>query len=255
MNSPIAMTNRLLFTIISLIILSGCASTPPSQSAAYTNDSTEIPNVDPYEGFNRTMFRFNNGVDAYFLKPITKGYRYITPNFVERGVSNFFSNLLEVSNVTNSLLQAKGSKAAHSMGRFLLNTTLGIGGLFDVANVLGLEKIEGEDFGQTLGAWGVNSGPYLVLPLLGPSNIRDGIAIPVNNYLDPVSHLDDVPTRNGTQFLKIVDIRSKLLDSEQFISGDHYIFIRDAYLQRRQYLISDGEIEDTFGEGIDLDFQ
>ena len=186
-------------------------------------------------------------MDKYFLKPVTKGYKYVTPDFVEDRVSSFFSNLLELGNIFNAILQGKGKDAAHYSGRFLFNTTFGIAGLFDVANEMGLEKTDSEDFGQTLGAWGVGSGPYIVLPFLGPSTLRDGLGLPVDAYTDPVTHLDHVPTRNALTFTEIVDTRAKLLSSEELISGDRYVFIRDAYLQRREYLVKDGEVEDTFG--------
>ncbi len=225
-----------------LLVLSGCATTKQ-----HSYEDAGVHSYDPYEGFNRRIFSFNNGLDKYFLKPVTKGYRYITPDIVETGVSNFFSNLLEVRNAVNALLQGKGGDAVNYTGRFLFNTTLGIGGLFDVASEAGIEKGDGEDFGQTLATWGVGSGPYIVLPLFGPSNIRDGIGIPVDMYTDPVNYIDDKPLRNGLTLLEIIDTRAKLLDSEKLLSGDRYVFMRDAYLQRREYLINDGDIEDTFG--------
>ncbi|ODS23004.1 hypothetical protein AB835_11165 [Candidatus Endobugula sertula] len=194
------------------------------------------------------MYSFNNTLDTYFLKPVSQGYRYVTPDFVETGISNLFSNLGEMSNIFNAALQGKGERVAHYTGRFLFNSTIGLGGLFDVADAIGIEKINGEDFGQTLGTWGVESGPYLVLPFLGPSTIRDGFSIPVNTYTDPVTYIDHVPTRNRVLFVKTVDTRAKLLKVEELISGDRYLFMRDAYLQRREFLINDGEVQDTFGE-------
>lgn len=203
---------------------------------------------DPWEGFNRGVFAFNEGFDRYLMKPVTKGYRFIAPKPVEIGVSNFFDNLWEVNNILNDVLQWKWGQAANDTGRLLLNSTLGIAGLFDVASHLGLPESEGEDFGQTLAVWGVGQGPYLVLPVFGPSTVRDGSArIIVDATVYPLSSIDHVPTRNQLWALNLIDLRSELLDAEGFISGDRYVFIRDAYLNRRDYLIKDGAVEDDFG--------
>jgi phospholipid-binding lipoprotein MlaA len=230
-----------LFLSLLLSGLIACASTPSSSDGSRA--------IDPYEGFNRAMFGFNNGIDVWVLKPIAKGYRFVTPDFVETGVSNFFSNLLEIRNFLNAGLQGKGKKTAAHTGRFLVNSTLGIAGIFDVAKYMGLEKQDGEDFGQTLATWGAGSGPYLVLPLLGPSTLRDTVGIPADAYADPVTYVDHVPTRNSLTAGEIIDTRAGLLETEKLLSGDRYIFIRDAYLQRRNYLINDGKVEDTFDAG------
>lgn len=244
-----------LLIILSLVLLAtGCASTQQQATADHEEKQYQHP-ADPYEGFNRTVYGFNHAVDHYFLKPVTQGYRYVTPDIVETGVSNFFSNLLEIRNAVNALLQGKGAKAANYTGRFLFNSTFGVGGLIDVASKAGIEKTNGEDFGQTLGTWGVKSGPYLMLPLLGPSNIRDGLSIPADMYLDPVTYVDEQPLSSGLTLLEIIDTRAKFLGQEKLLSGDRYVFIRDAYLQRREYLIQDGVVEDTFGnDDIDEDF-
>ncbi|MGS2718652.1 MlaA family lipoprotein [Eionea flava] len=245
------MNNRHFLIVILCAFLGACASTPEGKGQDQYAHA-----IDPYEGFNRTMFGFNSGVDAYFLKPVTQGYKFVMPDVAETGVSNFFSNLLEIRNIVNSLLQGKGEKAANSTGRFIFNSTIGLAGLFDVAGGLGLEKEEGEDFGQTLGAWGVGSGSYLVLPLLGPSTVRDGVGIPVDMYLDPANYHEQDSVRTGLTVLEVIDTRAGLLEAEKLISGDKYVFIRDAYLQRREYLVNDGEVEDTFGgdDLIDEDF-
>jgi len=193
-------------------------------------------------------------VDTYFLKPVAQGYQFVMPDVAETGVSNFFSNLLEIRNIINSLLQGKGEKAANSTGRFIFNSTIGLAGLFDVAGGIGLEKQGGEDFGQTLGAWGVESGSYLILPLLGPATVRDGVGIPVDMYLDPVNYHDQSSVRDKLTALKVIDIRAGLLDAEKLITGDKYVFMRDAYLQRREYLVKDGEVKDTFGSDVEGDF-
>lgn len=198
---------------------------------------------DPFEGLNRAVFVFNDALDTYALRPIALGYRYITPDFVETGVSNFFDNLADVSNVLNNGLQGKFADAGTDLSRLVFNTTIGLLGLFDVATEMGLAQHD-EDFGQTLGVWGVSSGPYLMLPLLGPSTVRDTAGLVVDYTTDPVNWLDDQGDKNAASLVRIVDGRSRLLASESLISGDKYSFIRDAYLQRREFAISDGEITD-----------
>ncbi|MFT6102132.1 MAG: phospholipid-binding lipoprotein MlaA [Granulosicoccus sp.] len=246
------MNNRLLLLLPLLFaLLSACSSTPEGKGQDQYAHA-----VDPYEGFNRTMYGFNSGVDTYFIKPVAQGYKFVMPEVAETGVSNFFSNLLEVRNIINSLLQGKGEKAANSTGRFVFNSTIGLAGLFDVAGGLGLEKQDGEDFGQTLGAWGVDSGSYLVLPFFGPSTFRDGVGIPIDMYADPVGYHEQDSMRTGLTVLKVVDIRASLLEAEKLITGDKYVFMRDAYLQRREYLVKDGNVKDTFGGDINsnIDF-
>ncbi|MEO0443279.1 MAG: VacJ family lipoprotein [Pseudomonadota bacterium] len=233
---------KLLLSVIVCSLGLGCASTSSVKSQA-----------DPYESLNRSIYGFNNGLDTYLIKPVSQGYRVITPEFMEAGVSNVFANLLEVRSLLNAGLQAKGSKSLHYSGRLFINTTVGLFGLLDIAQYLGLEKIDGEDFGQTLGVWGVRSGPYLVLPFLGPSTIRDTAALPVNSYAYPLSYVDHVSTRNSLTAAQIVDTRAGLLDSEKLLTGDRYIFIRDAFLQRREFLVNDGIVEDNFGESLDED--
>lgn len=231
--------------IISTCWLTACATTGPNGEV----------NVDPYEGFNRKIFGFNDGLDRYILKPVAKGYQAITPNFIEHGVSNFFSNLSEVGSLVNATLQGKPKQGAKHTGRFLINSTLGIAGLFDVAKYMNLEKTDAEDFGQTLAVWGVDSGPYIVIPFLGSSTIRGGVSIPVDRALDPLSYYpEDDMARLGLNALEIIDLRARLLKAEEFISGDRYLFIRDAYLQRREFLINDGEIVDDFGGDEEIDF-
>lgn len=207
---------------------------------------------DPWEGFNRKMFAFNDTVDTYTLKPVAKGYKAITPDPVERGISRMFSNVGEVVNVVNDLLQGKFRQAGNDTGRFVINTTIGLVGFFDVADHFGLPKNDGEDFGQTLGVWGVDSGPYLVLPLFGPSTVRDGPARIVDRFINPINEIDHVPTRNQIYGAEVISTRADLLEAEKFVRGERYSFIRDAYLQRRQFLLSDGGVEDDFGDYKDF---
>lgn len=207
----------------------------------------EDQNPDPWQGFNRAMFRFNDAVDRWTLKPLARTYKFVMPDPLEVGVSNIFSNIMEVPNTINGLLQGDLKGAAYDTGRLLVNSTLGIGGLLDVAQHMNLPADTPEDFGQTLAVWGVKSGPYLVLPLLGPSTLRDGFGKPVDFYTHPTAYIDHVPTENTVRALSLVDTRAGLLELERNISGDRYIFVRDVYLQRRQFLITNGEVVDDFG--------
>ena len=241
---------KCLLVAILLPFMVACAST---SQVGTDSAAEEQVNRDPYEGFNRAIFSFNNGIDKIFLKPVAKGYRFVTPDLAEAGVSNFFSNLLEVRNVVNAGFQGKGEKTLTYTWRFIINSTFGLLGLFDVASEMGLETEGGEDFGQTLATWGVNSGPYIVMPFFGPSTLRDGVATPVDAYLDPANYVDHRATRNALTLTKIISTRASLLDTESLLSGDKYVFIRDAYLQRRDYLINDGEVEDSFGDSLSDD--
>ncbi len=202
---------------------------------------------DPWQGYNRAMFSFNDGVDRYFLKPVAKSYKFVTPDPLEKGVSNLFSNIGEVPNLINGLLQANFKGAAKHTGRLLVNTTLGIGGLFDVAKHMSLANEGAEDFGQTLAVWGVGQGPYVVLPLLGPSTLRDAFGKPVDWYTDPITYIEHERTSYEVRAVSIINMRAGLLDLEKNITGDRYVFVRDVYLQRRDYLINNGEVEDEFG--------
>ena len=200
---------------------------------------------DPWESFNRPIFRFNDTVDTYALKPIAQGYRAVTPQFLEDGVHNVFGNIGDVGNLANNLLQSKLHNAGVDTGRLIFNTTFGVLGFFDVAKHMGLRKND-EDFGQTLGVWGLNSGPYLVIPLLGPSTVRDATGRVPDSFLTPYPYMDHVPTRNVTRGVQVVDTRANLLQAERLVSGDKYIFIRNAYLQSREFKVKDGQVEDDF---------
>ncbi|MDR5898552.1 VacJ family lipoprotein [Halomonas vilamensis] len=231
------------------VFLAGCAS---SQTAKAPHPE------DPWESFNRRVFVFNDVLDRYALKPVARGYRTITPDPVETSVGNFFSNLGEVRTVVNSLLQGKGRNASLSTSRLIINSTVGIGGLFDVATRMEITGDE-EDFGQTLAVWGWEDSRYLMLPLLGPSTLRDTTGLPADRAADPVMYLNDETTEIALTVLSVVDTRAGLLDREEMIRGDRYRFIRDAYLQSRQFEINDGELgEDPFAaddfEFDDADF-
>ena len=200
---------------------------------------------DPWEGFNRAMFRFNDTLDTYALKPVAQGYRAVTPQFLEDGVHNVFGNVGDVGNLANNLLQGKLHNAGVDTGRLIFNTTFGLLGFFDVAKHMGLRKND-EDFGQTLGVWGLDSGPYLVIPFLGPSTVRDATGRVPDSFLTPYPYIDHVPTRNVTRGVQVVDTRANLLQAERLISGDKYVLIRNAYLQSREFKIKDGKVEDDF---------
>jgi phospholipid-binding lipoprotein MlaA len=200
---------------------------------------------DPWEGVNRAIFRFNDIVDTYALKPIAQGYEFITPQFLEDGIHNMFKNVGEVTNFANDVLQAKPEAAGVDTARLIFNTTFGLLGFFDVGTKMGLQRND-EDFGQTLGHWGVSSGPFVMLPLLGPSTVRDAFAKYPDTYTQPWRYIDHVPTRNTALGVSIVDTRASLLSAEKLINGDKYIFIRNAYLQNREFKVKDGKVVDDF---------
>ena len=228
-----------------VLICAGCATVP----------SGKTDPRDPWERFNRTSYAFNDALDRATLKPAAKVYKKVTPQFVRTGLGNFFSNLDNISTVINDVLQGKMGQAGRDSARFLMNTTLGLGGLFDPATAAGLEKND-EDFGQTLGKWGVKSGPYLMLPILGPSTVRDTVARLPEQYTYPVNYLEDDSTRYIIRGVETIDMRAGLLDLEPQLEKayDKYAFIRNAWLQRREYQVTDGNIEDPaldLEEGIE----
>ncbi|MGB5325368.1 MAG: VacJ family lipoprotein, partial [Pseudomonadales bacterium] len=207
---------------------------------------------DPLEPFNRRVFAFNEFIDRWALKPVSKAYRFVTPEFVDRGVSNVFGNLDEVRNAFNALLQGDLPRMATATGRLLVNSTVGVGGLLDVASKVGISARD-EDFGQTLGVWGVGSGPYIVLPLLGSSSVRDTFARVPDYFLAPTTYLEEESVRYGLRALEIIDLRADLLDAESLISGDRYTFIREVYLQRRRSAVNNGVVVEDF-DSFDDDF-
>lgn len=219
---------NIMLTALLGLMLSGCASTA---------------NNDPLEGINRGIYKFNDVADKAVIKPVAGAYKAVLPSPVRSGVNNFFGNLSTFVSVINDLLQFKFDKAAEGAGRFVINTTFGIAGLVDVASMDGIEKRK-EDFGQTLGHWGVGSGPYLVLPFLGPSSIRDTTGLVVDSLaFDPLGYVDDPATRNSAVALRILDRRAQLLPGSDLLDEaalDPYAFMRDAYFQRRQNQVHDG---------------
>jgi phospholipid-binding lipoprotein MlaA len=198
---------------------------------------------DPLEPFNRAMFGFNDTLDDAVLKPVAKAYRAVLPGLVRTGISNFFSNLEDVWISVNDVLQGKFQQGVEDFGRFLLNSTFGIGGVFDLASEAGLKK-NNEDFGQTLGSWGVGPGAYLVLPILGPSTVRDGFGLLFDTSVDIVPRIDEVRVRNSLYLTRAINTRANLLDASSVMDTaalDRYAFLRGAWLQRRRNLVYDGD--------------
>jgi phospholipid-binding lipoprotein MlaA len=202
---------------------------------------------DPFESVNRQIFAFNEGLDEHVLKPVAKGYRLVTPDPLQRGVSNFIANIYEFNSILNSILQGRAADTLHTTARFFVNTTVGLGGFFDVASSMGVDR-RPADFGQTLAAWGVGEGPFLMLPLLGPKTLRSGAGAVVDIYSGIPFLVDDSVVQSGFTTVETIDIRVQLLKTDELLSGDRYIFTRDAYRQYREYFNSHGEVDDTFSD-------
>ena len=211
---------------------------------------------DPFEDLNRDIFIFNEKLDEKILKPAALAYRKVTPQFARSGVTNFFNNLEEIDTTINQLLQGEIKYAFNDTGRFLINSTFGLFGLIDVASKMGLERHE-EDFGQTLGVWGFNSGPYIMIPFLGPSNPRDLLSRPISSFLSGTFAMEDDDVKFTLVGIDALETRERLLDAETLIIGDKYIFVKDAYIQSREFEINNGstkddefldDMEDIFGD-------
>ncbi len=223
------------FVLLAAALLSACATVP----------GTGQDPRDPFENYNRAMYDFNMGLDRKVIRPVAEGYVDIVPSPVRTAIGNFFSNIGDVWTAVNNYLQIKPREGTQDVARVVLNSTFGVLGLIDVATPMGLPKHE-EDFGQTLGKWGVQSGPFLVLPLFGASTVRDGLARPVDFLADPVSQVSDAGTRNVARVVRLVDNRADLLGASSLMEDaalDPYQFLRDAYLQRRESRVRDGAQE------------
>lgn len=210
-----------------------------------------VDNPDPFEGMNRKVQAFNDEADRLVLKPVARGYISITSEGVRRSVSNFYDNFAYPITIVNQFLQGKFKLGFNDLGRFVVNTTVGLLGLFDPATDMGLEHHD-EDFGQTLGVWGFPSGAYFVVPLWGPATTRSGTGDIVSYFVHPTQLIEDENIRYAYFVGWAIQARASLLETEELLSGDRYLFIRDAFLQRRQFLVDDGRIEeDPFLEGLE----
>ena len=224
-----ARANKLCAALLLAGMLAGCATSGGNPA-------------DPLEPLNRVVFSFNDTADKAVVKPVARAYRAVVPGNVRTGVSNFFSNLEDVWISVNDVLQGKFQQGVDDVGRVLFNSTFGIAGIFDFASELGFQK-HNEDFGQTLGSWGVGSGAYLVLPILGPSTIRDGFGLLLDTRADLVFYIDGVPVHNSLYGVRAIGNRANLLDASSVIEQaalDKYAFVREAWLQRRRNLVYDG---------------
>ena len=222
--------------LLSVLTMTACASIQQTERVA---------KIDPFERVNRVVFSFNETADQYVIKPIAEGYKFVLPEFVRTGVTNFFSNINDVLTGANNLLQGKPVNAVSDIGRFFINSTIGILGLFDVASDMGLEKNR-EDFGQTLGVWGFSDGPYIVMPFFGASNVRDTVGFVVDVKTDFMINTNKLNSDEKTAInsLRIINRRADLLDAGQLLEDaafDKYSFLRDGYLQRRRNQIYDGD--------------
>ena len=229
--------------LIAGLMLTGCAAVP----------SGKPDPRDPWERFNRASFKFNDALDRAIARPIAKAYVKVTPRFVRTGVGNAFSNLDTVTTIINDALQGKVRQAGRDSTRFLLNSTLGLGGLFDPATPAGFENND-EDFGQTLGKWGVPSGAYLMVPLFGPTTVRDGLGSGVDVFTDPVHYVERDAWRYGLQGMNLIDARARRLPLEDTLNQtyDKYGFIRNAFLQQREFQVTDGNAPNpTFDEPLE----
>jgi phospholipid-binding lipoprotein MlaA len=238
---------RAALAIVFALCASACVTLPPN--------SQRVPQ-DPWESWNRGVYKVNDKLDRAVAKPVARGYVRVVPRFMRTGISNFFDNLDTPTVMINDALQGKFGASANDLGRFLLNSTFGLGGLFDPATSAGLNK-NNEDFGQTLGHWGVHPGPFVELPFLGPSDLRDAPAKLVDTYTNPKQYIRNTDVKYGLWGLSLVDTRTRLLPLDDTLQHvfDPYAFIRDAYLQRRAYLVSDGKVteEPLVDPGADSD--
>ena len=238
--------SKLLIIIVVIFQITGCAS---------------HANKDPLESINRVVYKFNDVADTAIIKPVSKGYQAIAPQFVVKGINNFFNNIKDVVTVINDLLQFKIQHAVNDTGRVLVNSTIGLLGFIDVHSINGGERRK-EDFGQTLGHWGVGQGAYLVLPFIGPSTTRDAVGFITDTIaFDPISYMNNVRARNQLRIIQLIDARTELLNASSILddaSLDPYAFQRDAYLQYREALLNDnpaGEIDYSDTADVHYDFE
>ena len=223
--------SRLLPVLAAAALAGGCASLPEGESVEY----------DPWERANRGVYRFNDAIDRAITKPVARGYTAVVPEPVRQGVTNFSRNLLSPLSAVNNFLQGKPREGASEVYRFVVNSTFGIGGVFDVAAMGGVEAHR-EDFGQTAAVWGVPAGPYVTLPFLGPQTLRDALLLPLDLQLDPLYHYDVASARDRLYVLRLINLRANLLPFEDLLedSADPYVTVRESFLQNREFAIYDG---------------
>lgn len=207
---------------------------------------------DPWYGFNRKVFAFNEGFDRYLFKPVARGYKKVTPRVIDNSITRFFANIADLRSSVHGVLQWEPGNAGNNIGRFLVNSTVGVAGLFDAASDLGLRKTN-EDMGLTFARWGIGEGPYVVLPFLGPSTVRDGIGMIPDDWLRARHYIGHDLTRHSVTAIYVLDLRADLLEVERAISGDRYLFIRDFYLQSRRLAAGEAPPEDDFGSDLPAD--
>jgi len=242
---------RLLLPL--LMLMGGCATTESSQEIP----QQEVVRVahDPWEPLNRGMYAVHDTIDRFTLKPIARGYKAVIPSFARRGVTNFSQNLMTPRSSINNFLQGKIGPGFSDLGRFIINSTFGVLGLFDIATAEGIPVYD-EDFGQTLAVWGIPEGPFLFIPILGPNTLLDAVSIPVDLLSDPLIHYDNASVRDKIYGLRVIDLRARLLTAEVLLEGskDPYLTLRESYLQNRRFQVHDGnppsteEEDDLFDE-------
>jgi len=214
-------------------------------NSLYADDLSQTQ--DPWVSVNKQVFIVNDYFDQLLLQPISSSYMLLTPAIIRRGISNFFNNVQDINIAANNFLQLKFEQGISDSTRVIVNSTVGFVGLFDIASGMGLLRHE-EDFGQTLGVWGVGTGPYIFLPVFGASNLRDSLGLIVDTAFNPIQYHDEIALKFILYFIDQIDFRSSLLAYDQLISGDRYLFVREAYVQNRNFVINDGEGADSFGE-------
>lgn len=240
---------QVALALLAAICAGGCASVPDGQKVEH----------DPWEPVNRGIYRFNDTVDRAIMKPVARGYTWIVPGPVRKGVSNFSRNLITPLYIVNNFLQGKPKEGTGELVRLLINSTVGIGGIFDIAAMTGIEA-HPEDFGQTAAAWGIPPGPYVVLPFLGPHTLRDAVMRPFDVQLDPLYHYDNASVRDPLYALRLISLRASLLPLDDLVedSGDPYVTLRESYLQNREFEVYDGNPpaaeDEFFDEFLDEDY-
>lgn len=239
-----------VFPVLAIAVLSGgCASLPEGAGVEY----------DPWERANRTVYRLNDGVDRAIAKPIARGYAAVLPEPVRQGVTNFSRNLLSPLSAVNNFLQGKPREGTGEVFRLLINSTVGLGGIFDIAAMNGIEA-NVEDFGQTAAVWGVPPGPYVMVPFLGPQTLRDALLLPLDVQMDPLYHYENASVRDRVYVLRLINLRANLLSLDDLLkdSADPYVTVRESYLQNRKFAIYDGnppsEEDEFFDEFLDEDY-